>query len=118
METSMPILIELDGDGNVTDWNDVIEALSSFQCKEVLGKSLLNEFITEDYQQLLQEALDQCLATGCSVQDVAVPIFSKSGCKHDLSFRIQPLVNADHGHLGTSLVAHLSRSHLWSGQNC
>ena len=68
-------------------WNICARKLVGYSTAEVMGHSLVQEFITQDYQASVQAVLDQALA-GVETANFEFPLITKAGA------RIEVLLNA------------------------
>ena len=77
----------VDTQGCVNVWNQCARKLVGYSTDEVMGHSLVQEFITQDYQASVQAVLDQALA-GSETANFEFPLITKAGA------RIEVLLNA------------------------
>jgi PAS domain S-box-containing protein len=61
--------------GCVNVWNKSAMQLIGYSTKEVMGHSLVQEFITNDYQALVQAVLDETL-TGAETENFKFPLIT------------------------------------------
>ena len=71
----------------LSSWNICARKLVGYSTAEVMGHSLVQEFITKDYQASVQAVLDQALA-GVETANFEFPLITKAGA------RIEVLLNA------------------------
>ena len=50
--------------GLVNVWNQCASNLTAFKAEDVMGRNLVHEFITEDYQKSVQQVLEKALRSG------------------------------------------------------
>jgi len=77
----------VDTQGRVNVWNQCARKLVGYSSKEVFGHSLVEEFITKDYQASVQAVLDKALS-GVETANFEFPLITKGGA------RIEVLLNA------------------------
>ena len=68
----------IDSNGLINDWNKASEKITGFAKEEVLGKNLIENYITEDYRELLKQVLDDALE-GKETANFEFPLFTKTG---------------------------------------
>ena len=73
--------------GRVNVWNKCAMRLIGYSTEEVMGHSLVQEFITNDYQASVQAVLDEAL-TGAETDNFEFPLITKAGA------HIEVLLNA------------------------
>jgi len=61
-----------------SEWNQKATEITGYSKKEVLGRNLVEEFITEDYRTSVKEVLDKALK-GEEVANFEFPLYSKKG---------------------------------------
>lgn len=61
IDTANAPIFGVDVQGRVTVWNQCAMKLVGYSPSEVMGHSLVEEFITEDYQASVQSVLDRAL---------------------------------------------------------
>jgi len=77
----------VDANGMVTEWNQMAERLSGYAKDEVLGKHLVDTYITPEYQQCVRTVFEDALM-GTEVANFEFPLFSKD------QQRVEILLNA------------------------
>jgi len=87
IDTANAPIFGVDTDGRVNVWNQCARKLVGYSTEEVMGHSLVQEFITQDYQASVQAVLDQALA-GVETANFEFPLITKAGA------RIEVLLNA------------------------
>jgi PAS domain S-box-containing protein len=73
--------------GMVNVWNQCAMRLVGYSSQEVMGKRLVEEFITKDYQASVQAVLDKAL-DGVETANFEFPLMTKAGV------RLEVLLNA------------------------
>jgi PAS domain S-box-containing protein len=73
--------------GRVNVWNKSATNLTGFASEEVMGRHLVNEFITEDYKDRVQEVFRNAL-NGVETANFEFPLVTKTGT------RVEVLLNA------------------------
>ena len=87
IDTANAPIFGVDTQGCVNVWNQCARKLVGYSTDEVMGHSLVQEFITQDYQASVQAVLDQALA-GSETANFEFPLITKAGA------RIEVLLNA------------------------
>ncbi len=87
IDTANAPIFGVDMLGAVNMWNQCAMRLVGYSTEEVMGHSLVQEFITQDYQASVQSVLDQALA-GVKTANFEFPLITKSVS------RIKVLLNA------------------------
>ncbi len=77
----------VDNKGNVTIWNQCAVKLVGYSTDEVMGQSLVQEFITPEHRARVQSVIDQALA-GDETANFEFPLMTKGGV------RLEVLLNA------------------------
>ena len=73
--------------GRVNVWNKSATNLTGFTSEDVMGRHLVNEFITEDYKERVQEVFRNAL-NGVETANFEFPLVTKTGT------RVEVLLNA------------------------
>jgi PAS domain S-box-containing protein len=118
IDTANAPIFGVDTQGRVNVWNICARKLVGYSTAEVMGHSLVQEFITEDYQASVQAVLDQALA-GVETANFEFPLITKAGA------RIEVLLNAttrrnEHGKvigvvgIGQDITARLAQEREYS----
>lgn len=66
----------VDKNGNVNEWNESAENITGFSKDEVLGHSLVQEFITDDFKESVQEVISDALL-GKETMNYEFPLYTK-----------------------------------------
>ncbi|WP_392348799.1 PAS domain S-box protein [uncultured Polaribacter sp.] len=78
IETANAPIFGIDSKGLVNEWNQTSEKITGFKKDEVLGKNLVQTYITEDYRESVKKVLDDALR-GKETANYEFPLFTKSG---------------------------------------
>jgi PAS domain S-box-containing protein len=78
IDTANAPIFGIDSKGLVNEWNQTSEKITGFKKDEVLGKKLVQTYITEDYQKSVKKVLDDALL-GKETANYEFPLFSKDG---------------------------------------
>ena len=78
IETANAPIFGIDNDGHVNEWNQSAEKITGFKRDEVLGKSLVESYITKDYQTVVEKVLKNALK-GQETANYEFPLFTKEG---------------------------------------
>jgi PAS domain S-box-containing protein len=76
IETANAPIFGIDAKGNVNEWNQSSEKITGFKKEEVLGKDLVETYITDDYREAVKLVLDNALK-GKETANFEFPLFSK-----------------------------------------
>ena len=77
----------VDGEGRVNVWNKCAMRIVGYTAEEVMGKNLVDKFITKDYQASVRTVIDRALL-GDETANYEFPLMTKDGV------RIEILLNA------------------------
>ncbi len=78
IETANAPIFGIDSKGLVNEWNQTSEKITGFKKEEVLGKDLVETYITEDYRESVKKVLDDALL-GKETANYEFPLFTKDG---------------------------------------
>ncbi|WP_415370802.1 PAS domain S-box protein [Patiriisocius sp. Uisw_047] len=78
IETANAPIFGIDSKGLVNEWNQTSESITGFTKDEVLGKDLVQTYITEDYRKSVKKVLDDALL-GQETANYEFPLFTKNG---------------------------------------
>jgi PAS domain S-box-containing protein len=78
IETANAPIFGIDNKGRVNEWNQTSEKITGFKKDDVLGKDLVQTYITQDYQNQVKEVLDNALK-GQETANYEFPLFTKDG---------------------------------------
>ena len=87
VETANAPIFGIDDSGLVNEWNRKAAQITGFSRDEVMGRSLVKDFITADYQNAVQEVLQNALR-GEETANFEFPLYTKEG------ERVEVLLNA------------------------
>jgi PAS domain S-box-containing protein len=76
IDTANAPIFGIDSKGLVNEWNQSSEKITGFKKKEVLGKNLVETYITEDYRKSVKLVLDNALK-GNEIANYEFPLFTK-----------------------------------------
>jgi len=77
IETANSPIFGIDSHGLVNEWNQTSEKITGFSKEEVLGKDLVETYITEDYRKAVKLVLDNALK-GKETTNFEFPLFTKN----------------------------------------
>ena len=83
IDTAMAPIFGVDTELRVTDWNQMATVITGYTKAEVAGRLLVDEFITDEYQQSVRSVLVDALA-GRETTNFEFPLFTKSGTRREL----------------------------------
>eukprot|EP00521_Asterionellopsis_glacialis_P014393 CAMPEP_0195306064 /NCGR_PEP_ID=MMETSP0707-20130614/37010_1 /TAXON_ID=33640 /ORGANISM="Asterionellopsis glacialis, Strain CCMP134" /LENGTH=700 /DNA_ID=CAMNT_0040370273 /DNA_START=318 /DNA_END=2416 /DNA_ORIENTATION=- len=83
IDTANAPIFGVDTQGRVNVWNQCAMRLVGYSPEEVMGHSLVEEFITKDYQASVQSVLDQALH-GEETANFEFPLMTKGGVRLDV----------------------------------
>ena len=78
IDTANAPIFGIDSKGLVNEWNQTSEKITGFKKDEVLGKNLVQTYITEDYRKSVKKVLDDALR-GKETANYEFPLFTKNG---------------------------------------
>ncbi|MCH7974606.1 MAG: PAS domain S-box protein [Bacteroidetes bacterium] len=76
IETANAPIFGIDLKGKVNEWNVTTAKITGFSKEEVLGKDLVEEFITDDYKQSVSKVLNDALE-GKDTSNYEFPLYTK-----------------------------------------
>jgi PAS domain S-box-containing protein len=77
IDTANAPIFGIDIHGNINEWNLKSAEITGFKAEEVLGKNLVNKFITEDYRESVNEVLHKALK-GNETSNFEFPLYTKN----------------------------------------
>ena len=80
IDTANAPIFGIDSKGLVNEWNQTSEKITGFTKEEVLGKDLVQTYITQDYQEAVKKVLDNALL-GTETANYEFPLFAKNGTR-------------------------------------
>jgi len=87
IDTANALIFGVDANGLVNEWNQKAAEITGYSKDEVLGRSLVEDLIAEDYKVLVKEVRDNALA-GKVTSNFEFPLYTKDGK------RVEVLLNA------------------------
>jgi len=87
IDTANAPIFGIDTHGLVNEWNKTAVRITGYTKLEVLGRDMVEDFITEDYQAAVKEVLDKALQ-GEETANYEFPLYTKGG------ERVMVLLNA------------------------
>ena len=87
IDTANAPIFGIDANGMVNEWNKKAAEITGFTKEEVLGRSLVKDFITPEYQESVEEVLHNALQ-GTETANFELPLYTKKG------ERVEVLLNA------------------------
>ena len=87
IDTANAPIFGIDSGGFVNEWNNMAAQITGFTREEVMGQSLVNVYITEEYRASVKEVLDDALL-GKEAANFEFPLFTKD------QKRVEVLLNA------------------------
>ena len=78
IDTANAPIFGVDIDGLINEWNQQVAETTGYSKEEVLGQNLVEDYITQDYKQSVQQVLDQALL-GSETDNYQVPLTTKDG---------------------------------------
>jgi PAS domain S-box-containing protein len=76
IDTANAPIFGIDNNGKVNEWNQKSAEITGFHADEVLGKNLVEEFITPDYRESVNEVLQKALK-GDETSNYEFPLYTK-----------------------------------------
>jgi PAS domain S-box-containing protein len=76
IDTANAPIFGIDDKGRVNEWNQKSAQITGFQSSEVLGKSLVEDFITAEYRESVNEVLQKALQ-GDETSNYEFPLYTK-----------------------------------------
>ena len=78
VQTTNAPIFGTDFNGCINEWNHTSEKITGFKKEHVIGKSLVQTYITKDHQESVKKVLDDALL-GKETANFEFPIFTKDG---------------------------------------
>jgi PAS domain S-box-containing protein len=94
IETANAPIFGIDSKGLVNEWNQTSEKITGFKKEDVLGKDLVQTYITEDYKEAVKKVLDDALK-GKETANYEFPLFTKEGARIMVLLNSSTRRNAD-----------------------
>ena len=83
IDTANAPIFGIDARGLVNEWNNKAAEITGFTSKEVLGRDLVQDFITEEFKASVKEVLDDALA-GKEAANFEFPLYTKDKRRVDV----------------------------------
>jgi PAS domain S-box-containing protein len=83
VDTANAPIFGIDAQGNVNEWNQQAEQITGFTKQEVMGRDLVDNFITDDYKLSVGKVLAKALQ-GDETANYEFPLFTQSGDRVDV----------------------------------
>ncbi|EKX46591.1 hypothetical protein GUITHDRAFT_45786, partial [Guillardia theta CCMP2712] len=87
IDTANAPIFGIDAEGLVNEWNNKAAEITGFSSEDVLGRNLVQDFITEEYRVTVKEVLDNALL-GIETSDFEFPLYTVD------KRRVEVLLNA------------------------
>ena len=87
-DANVPIF-GIDREGRVNEWNRKAAEIVGYTSDEVMGRDLIEDFITPGYKVSVKEVLDIALQ-GIVTSSFEFPLFSKTGLRVELLLNANP----------------------------
>ena len=94
----------IDNDGRVNEWNRKAVEITGYNRDEVLGRNLVEAFITPEFQASVKEVLDNALQ-GKGTDNFEFPLYSRHGQKVEVLLNATTRVDASNTPIVRSTVA-------------
>eukprot|EP00466_Bigelowiella_natans_P016915 jgi/Bigna1/142456/aug1.70_g17164 len=92
VKTANAPIFGVDMKGNINEWNRKAAEITGFSKHEVLGKHLVQNYITEEYREEVQAIFDKAFE-GQNTSNFQFPLFSKTGDRVEVLLNASPTVN-------------------------
>lgn len=80
IDTANAPIFGINSKGKINEWNQTSEKITGYTKEDVMGKGLVDEFITEDYRKSVKKVLDNALK-GIQTSNYEFPLYSRDGEK-------------------------------------
>jgi PAS domain S-box-containing protein len=94
IDTANAPIFGIDSAGHVNEWNQKASQLTEYKKEEVMGKNLVNEFITPEYRKAVKAVMDGALA-GIVTANFTFPLFTKSNRRLEVLLNANPRRDAE-----------------------
>ena len=95
VNTAGCIIVVLDGDGCIQEWNPAAERIYGFPAEAVRGKRYAEWFLPEAYRKPVQLEIDRMMAGGESTRNFENPILTRDGTEHQVLWNASALLNSE-----------------------
>ena len=92
IDTANAPIFGIDADGRVNEWNQQAANITGFSKSEVMGRDLVDDFITDDYKVSVREVLQNALK-GTETANYEFPLFTKE--KHQVDVLLNATTRRD-----------------------
>ena len=89
IDTANAPIFGVTNDGSINIWNKKAADITQFPSEEVMGKSLVTHFITEDYQKSVAQVLAQAFK-GIETSNFEFPLITKTGRRVEILLNATP----------------------------
>jgi len=83
IDTANAPIFGIDANGLINEWNGKAAEITGYGKDEVMGRSLVKDFITADYQESVWDVLDKALS-GIETANFEFPLYTKEGDAVDI----------------------------------
>jgi PAS domain S-box-containing protein len=83
IDTANAPIFGIDVKGNVNEWNQKSATITEYSKEEVMGRNLVEEFITPEYREAVKQVLDKALQ-GIETANFEFPLVTKRGARVDV----------------------------------
>jgi PAS domain S-box-containing protein len=92
IDTANAPIFGIDHNGMVNEWNNKSVEITGFSREEVMGQSLVNVYITEDFRESVKSVLDNALK-GQVAANFEFPIYTKEKRRREIMLNATPRCN-------------------------
>ena len=96
VETAGTVIVGLDADGRVFEWNREAEALYGVARADALGRDYARDFVTDQYRERMLAGISQVLS-GRSLRNLVAPLNGADGARRTVIWNITNLRPRDDG---------------------
>jgi PAS domain S-box-containing protein len=82
-------IVGIDKEGRVNEWNLKAAEIVGYTLEEVMGRDLVEDFITPEYKAAVKEVLDNALQ-GRDTANFEFPLFTKDKARGEISLNATP----------------------------
>ena len=83
IDTANAPIFGIDTEGLVNEWNQTAERITGYSKVEVMGRNLVESFITDGYKESVKGVLDEAL-TGKQTANYEFPLYTKTNARVDV----------------------------------
>jgi PAS domain S-box-containing protein len=105
VETAQAVVLVLDPQGRIMQFNPFMEKLSGYRLDEVLGKNWFTAFLPEDAQTPMRRVFASSLK-GTPARGDVYPILTKDGSVREIAWWDETLKDADENVVGVLAIGH------------